>query len=72
MNVGDNQNQNAEKHHNFDRIVDEELNTAAYFPRGVKSAGVKYPTYQAAEPLHSEDFVLKEIPYRPDHLENAS
>ena len=72
LNVGDDQNQNTEQYHYFDRVVDEELNTAAYFSRGVKSAEVEQPTYQTAEPLHTKDFVLKEIPYSLYHLHNAS
>ena len=35
LNIRDNQNQNAEQHHNFNRVVDEKLNAAAYLARSI-------------------------------------
>lgn len=62
LNVRNDENQDAEKHHNFYQIIDEKLHAPADFFRHVKPERVQQTADKSVQPSHSEDFVLKEIP----------
>ena len=47
LDIRDNQNQNAEQHHNLDCVVNEELNAAADSACGIQSASIEYCFYES-------------------------
>ena len=64
LDTGDQQDQHAKQHQDFDRIIDEELDTfpdaAFHIQAGQRQKG----SYQAVQPFHPQDLILNEI---PDH-----
>lgn len=62
LNVGDDQNQNAQQDHDFYGIVEKELDAAAHLACRIQAAGLKPAANQPAQPFHTKDFILEEIP----------
>ena len=62
LNVRNDENQDAEQHHNFYHIIDEKLRASADFFRGVKTDRIQQIADKTVQPSHSENFILKEIP----------
>ena len=58
LDAGDQRNQSARRQHDFDHIVDEELDAAARFALGLQSAGPYSAGDQAAQPIHAENLIL--------------
>ena len=67
MDIRNNQNQYAEKHHNLNSVIDKELNTAAYLFVDIKPAKGEQIADQSVEPFHTEYFILNKSPHK--HLE---
>ena len=62
--VRNDKNQYAEKYHNFDAVIKEELNTAPDPTFIVKAEGTQHRADQSIQPFHSQDFILNELPHR--------
>ena len=64
LDVGDEQNQNAQQDHDFDDIVEKELETSPHLTRRVQPTGFHRAADQAVQPFHTQDFILEEVPSR--------
>ena len=54
---------NAEQHHNLDYIIKKKADAAADFLANIKTTGCYQAVNKPFQPIHSENFILKEIPY---------
>ena len=55
--------QEAQKHHDLYRIIDEELQAAAKLAFGVETTSVQQRTDKPVQPFHAEYLVLYEVPH---------
>lgn len=62
LDVGDDKNQDTQKDHDFDCIIDKKMNTCSPTVCGINSQEIQQVSYQAVESVHPQDFVLQEIP----------
>ena len=62
LNVGDDQDQNPQQNHDFDHIVEKELDAAANSACRVQTAGLHQPADQPAQPFHAQDLILDQRP----------
>jgi len=64
LDIGDQQDQHTQQHHNLDGIIQEEPDTASDTVSRIQSDKRQQRTNPAVQPLHSQYFVLNKI---PDH-----
>ena len=62
LDIGNDQYQHAQQDHDLDHIIEKELDASAHLAFGVQPAGFHGAADQAAQPFHTQDFILKEIP----------
>ena len=62
LDVGDQQDQHTQQHHDLDGVVQEELNAPSDPALRVQSGQREKRTDQSVQPLHSQHFILNEIP----------
>ena len=72
LDVGDQKDQHAQQHHDFDGIIEKELNAAADPARRVKAAGFDGPADQPAQPFHPQNFRLEKVTDPPDFIHKTA
>ena len=72
LDVRDDQNQNAQQHHDFDGVIEKELHAAAHPARRVQPACLQRAADQAVQPLHTKNFILEKVPSGRDCLHHRS
>ena len=63
MDVGNDQNEDAQQNHDLDGIIEKELDAAADFTRGIQTQCRQTAANGLTEPSHAKDLILDKIPH---------